>query len=697
MERKSSVTRDEPWLTYEQHGQCHMLSPFATKNPCFAVKHDIPHLSGKILLASHHGWFVVADSDDTARLSLFHPFSRATIDLPRLELFSEEINPKTDRARLKFILTCPPDDHNLDTGSCVLMISHKGMLIYCRAGLDDAWQMHRFENETMINCLAIFNGVIYGLVVEDDLRLLKILVSNRGLDSSLVVTIKSVARLTGAKLCNYQSPSLLPTLVELGDHLYCVLVFAGSGEHTNIQDVRVMKFVHYDTTRDNIFSSIDDANKDALDTVDMDNLKNHAIFAGLNCSFACQIQSPHIECISFGLPESLLVQKNCVYLLDIDARTIYVYRLLDRALAAVRIFPNVHIPWDRLLWVKSIAKKRLVMYLQSCIAFNHHSILIIAFYLLTLYIILPFFKYRDQDCKRQSINYDREEEKASVEIQLSELPSELVTLVAKCLTLSDYSNFRVTCKEFCETAPPMPSWLDKRAKIEFSETTRSTSVLPWLLFLTNEGRLCNVIDPIHTNDRYLMTIPSGNSYRGMDAFYSKDGLLLMFGESGNFFFYNPFTKVKTDTKRPTNQLLGYIRSVGCSSLPNSQENCTIVGLYSNPQQLVISSYVYRQDSWLNVSANGVGDTPFIAADNSAVYYKNAFYFLDVTGHLATYRVLPNGWAKCKVMKKPTRPACINSSAHMATYLLECHGELLSVFVGYTNGWVKVFQLDFVRK
>ncbi|KAK9691980.1 hypothetical protein RND81_09G233000 [Saponaria officinalis] len=319
MERKSSVTRDEPWLIYEQQGQCHMLlllSPFATKYPCFAVKHDIPHLSGKILLASHHGWFFVADSVDTARLSLFHPFSRATIDLPRLELFSEEINP-----RLQFILTCPPDDHNLDTGSSVLMISHKGMLIYCRAGLDNVWQMHRFEIETMINCLAICNGIIYGLAVDFEFHLLKIIVSNQGLDSSLVMTVKSVARLSETKLCNYQSPSLVPTLVELDDHLYCVLVFTGLGEHTNIQDVRVMKSVHYDTTRENIFSSTDDADDDAFDIIDVDNLENHAIFAGSNCSFACHIQSPHIECISFGLPES----DHCLF-----KKIAYIYYLLMR-------------------------------------------------------------------------------------------------------------------------------------------------------------------------------------------------------------------------------------------------------------------------------------------------------------------------------------------------------------------------------
>ncbi|KAL9248149.1 hypothetical protein vseg_021505 [Gypsophila vaccaria] len=660
--KSSSVIREEPCLVYEQQGRNHIRFPFApVKNTA------IPHLSRHIIVASYYGWLVVSDYDDHACLSLFHPFSRAFIDLPRLDLFSEDINPRDNF--LRFFLTCEPNEHNLDTGSCLLMISHKGLLLCCRVGFDDTWHTHCFEvvvegvsrPMTVIE-LAVFKGVIYGIVMAQEMVLLRIRVSSYNSDSKLAVTVESVARSYTEKFANYQSPYLDVRLVEFDDCLACVLVFVGDSVHTNVQDVRVIKFVlrtqDNDKTSKDTYTSIDEH---ALDFIEVENLGNRAIFGGWNCSFVCDIPSTGREEISFGSTESLLVQNNCVYLL-FDTRAIYVYRLHDRSLATAHIFPNVEMSCDRVLWVRSATKKR----------------------------------YHDEDCENKGSRSEKSIAENLAEKQLSELPSELVRMVAKCLALSDYSNFRVTCKECREAAPPLPSWLDRRSKIEFLEATKSKTVLPWLLFLSNDGKLCNIIDPTHTNDRYLITIPRGDSYKGMDAFYSKDGLLFIFGEDGNMFFYNPFTKAKTDTKRPTRQLKGYLQSVGCSSLPNSQ-GCTIVGLCSTQERLLIGSYVYGDDSWHNFAATGAGDTLFVAADNSPVFYKNAFYFLDVTGRLATYRVMPNGSRKCEVMKKPTRPPCISSSAHMSTYLVECHRHLLSVFVGYTDGWVKVFRLDFTRK
>ncbi|KAK9692015.1 hypothetical protein RND81_09G235300 [Saponaria officinalis] len=659
----STCASANPLLIYEQRGLNRLLCPFAPTKNSLPAK-NIPDISKKIILASHYGWLIVADSEDHAAIFLFHPFSRASVDLPRLDLSFADIH-VTDPCS-NFVLTCTPDDDDLDEGRCVLLISYKSLLVYCRVGYDDSWQSHNITVEVdgvsspvnlyHFQSLAICNGIIYGLAVKE-LLLLRIQIHNQDPNSKLSVSVNTATRLSVKNVSNYQSPRVLARLVESDGDLYCVMAFNGHGDHINFQDVRVTKLIHKNTNTD-----------DNFDITKVENLGNQSLFACSNGSFGCYIPPSDTNVTSSGLSESLHLQKNCVYITSCDTRSIYVYRLQDRNLAIVHLLPNEKMPWDRLLWVKSPPKKR----------------------------------FMNQNCNYKGINHV--EEKASMETQakidgtqLGELPSELIALVAKRLQLSSHSRFRATCKEFRNVVPPLPSWFDKRAKIEFLEVTTSRTVLPWLLFFTDDGKLGNLIDPIHTNDRYLMTTSWGNLYDAMDVVYAKDGQLLIYGESGNIFFYNPFTKVMTSTKHPENQINGHLQCIGSTTVPDSNnctDGCTIIGLYKF-DQLLVSSYVCGGDNtWYNFPPRE--NRPFIAADNSPVYYKGAFYFLDIRGYLARYRMMTDGTHHWKVLSKPAKPASINFSAQMTTYLLEYQGTLLSVFVGHLGRWVNVFQLDSIR-
>lgn len=74
--------------------------------------------------------------------------------------------------------------------------------------------------------------------------------------------------------------------------------------------------------------------------------------------------------------------------------------------------------------------------------------------------------------------------------------------------------------------------------------------------------------------------------------------------------------------------------------------------------------------------------------NSPVFYKEAFYFLGRERNLGILK-LNDEETSFKVLTKP-KPPC---NGNLQMFLVECNGELLSVFVAPFGKWIRVFNLN----
>ncbi|XP_074321000.1 uncharacterized protein LOC141657612 [Silene latifolia] len=644
----------ETWVIFEEvdknskRTQSHSLfSPFAQNKPYFPPK-TISELSGKMVVASYNGWLMIADSNDPGSVLLFNPFSQTTINLPHLDLLSEEV--VCNQNSVNYVMTCVPDDDKDER--CVVMVSWKSLILFCRPGYDDSWGIHHasVNSDVRSHTLGICNGIIYKLVflANQYALLYRVTISERD-DSNLVVTLKSVGQLRWTDLGRrYQSVYSAPYLVESCGELYCLNLFYGHGTYCNdIQDVRIFKFVEKDNT-------------ETLDVVQVESLENQALFIQVSNSpsFGCYVPPP---------TTSGLLQGNCVYILaSFDEAVIFKYHLEDRSLTPFPLFPNQKLLWRRPFWLTSAGNKRNLD--------------------------------ESEEKEMDTVLSEEDVSKKRHETEFGDLPSDLICRIARRLLLTDYSRFRATCKKYGDLTLPLQCWSSQSSKIEYLETTKSELILPWLISIRGDPKICNVIDPMHTDQIYLITIPwDDQSYAAtMEVVYSKNGWLLMNGFAGNLFFYNPFTKVINGAVLPANNNFGHLRCMGSSATPIS-ENGIIVGLQRSMGQLLVHSYIYGDPEWLVTLGCVKGS--FIPASNSPVYYKNknAFYFLDITGRLGRYKITPERRYKWKTFSKPSTPIVCNPLGGMTTYLVECDGEILSVFVSLAGSWVKVFRLNFMKK
>ncbi|KAF8395790.1 hypothetical protein HHK36_019741 [Tetracentron sinense] len=77
---------------------------------------------------------------------------------------------------------------------------------------------------------------------------------------------------------------------------------------------------------------------------------------------------------------------------------------------------------------------------------------------------------------------------------------------------------------------------------------------------------------------------------------------------------------------------------------------------------------------------------FLTSFNNPVFYNGSFYCLGQDGNLGVFD--PNE-GEFNILPNPQKP-CISARQN---FLVECNGDLLSVFVGHLAKWVRIFRLD----
>ncbi|XVF77455.1 hypothetical protein PTKIN_Ptkin14bG0045000 [Pterospermum kingtungense] len=256
------------------------------------------------------------------------------------------------------------------------------------------------------------------------------------------------------------------------------------------------------------------------------------------------------------------------------------------------------------------------------------------------------------------------------ENNLCHLPYDVLGFIAKKLHPVDYFNFRSLCHNFRLVAPCI-KWREASFKLQFP------SLCPWLVFSRrNSCATHSFIDPHYSSREYLIKIPEDLLHGKVR--YSKDGWLLICSPSF-MFFYNPFTKETKEFPQGAGEY-NCCLSYGLSSSPALDDSILIGNSYDH-----IYYFCRREGVWI------IYHFPdfiyFKRNHNSPIYFGGAFYFLGRDGKVAVFRMNDDGqvsWTILEELESPCDNFCCN-------YLLECGGNLLSVFV--VDQLVYVYKLN----
>ncbi|KAL2896646.1 hypothetical protein RDABS01_038430 [Bienertia sinuspersici] len=257
---------------------------------------------------------------------------------------------------------------------------------------------------------------------------------------------------------------------------------------------------------------------------------------------------------------------------------------------------------------------------------------------------------------------------------LCELPLELVELITKKLQLFEYLNFRATCKLFQ------------------SLEGRGQNSIPYFIFFKEEFRTIQVIDPFQPS--YSSSIILRPSQEPFFINFIKNGWLLVTVDypKHSLQFFNPFTRELG--LYPPNVELESVGSIGFSTYPTSPD-CLTVGFYGLEERIYIYYHQYGDENWNRCTFLNQG-LLFSHVTSAPVYYKGGFYILTTGGYLGRF-ILKDGKGSWETYDEPQTNQSNKYLMGTSSHLLECNGQLYSVFFGYYGKWVNVFRFNSSKK
>lgn len=252
-------------------------------------------------------------------------------------------------------------------------------------------------------------------------------------------------------------------------------------------------------------------------------------------------------------------------------------------------------------------------------------------------------KMSDNESKRLEIDLKENEGRTFDEYSL---PSDVLEVIAKRLNVIDYLHFRATNRLF-RLATPSIQW---RSSSSMSMSRFDDLSLSPLFVFSDMDTVFTLVHPKHgLKYKYIINLPQdnlnakiGNLKMGCEICYSVDGwILLLSGVESYPFFFNPFTK----------------KMLSVTSGPRAIRHIT--------QTMNIPLY--------NIS---------IAFHNGLYYYLTRIGVLGFVEEIAGRYERWNEFA-CQV-------PC---TAYINNFLVECDGNLLSVFEGPYGKWVQVYKFN----
>ncbi|GKV15798.1 hypothetical protein SLEP1_g26549 [Rubroshorea leprosula] len=250
--------------------------------------------------------------------------------------------------------------------------------------------------------------------------------------------------------------------------------------------------------------------------------------------------------------------------------------------------------------------------------------------------------------------------------EIDKLPLDMLCAIGKRLKLHDYMNLRSVNTRLRLAASPI-QW--KSATLEGLKGYNS--LLPWLMLHRRGDSTCSFINL--WGEKCLMDIPN-NQLKNVKRAYSREGWCLMLEEKHSIYLWNPFVKKTIQLPDPPHKDF----TTSCVSFSTSID--WVVLICHCPGYFFIDYIFLEEGEWHSLCTDNM--FRILSADILTLY-DGAFYTLGWEGQLLAIKE-----TGVKIFNELKRPCSSDSS-----YLVECDGELLAVFVGFLGKRVRIFMLN----
>ncbi|XP_058190432.1 F-box/kelch-repeat protein At1g57790-like [Rhododendron vialii] len=257
----------------------------------------------------------------------------------------------------------------------------------------------------------------------------------------------------------------------------------------------------------------------------------------------------------------------------------------------------------------------------------------------------------------------------------AKLPMDLQMSIIQCIPPNerDYRNLRVVCRRWKAMAPPL-RWISGSAAIEY----------PWLVSFQKEKGVYDFYDP--TSDLTYHMSTESTSYLAIFASYK--GWLLLSEGPQSIYMLEPFTKMRIDLPKMPQQfnLVGGQYWFGVN--PTSGRYRVNQIFRRSPEQLMILEFTSKMTSCACLPVKNKSFTP---SWNNLIFCDGSLFGLDQNGKFGIFATVGNErqWH----VLNDSQILCFPSRVEQS-FLVVLNLRIMSVFVGSSEKWVKVFNFNF---
>lgn len=250
--------------------------------------------------------------------------------------------------------------------------------------------------------------------------------------------------------------------------------------------------------------------------------------------------------------------------------------------------------------------------------------------------------------------------------------------IGRRLILGDYTSFR-SCNKECWMGCPKIQWRGTALK-GFEDYSRNIS--PWLIYSQKGDKCCSCLDVLH-GERHLIDLPN-NLLEDVTLCHSRSGWCVMLKGEVSIFLWNLFAKeiiLLPDLAYSCESV------VGCTLSPAIDQ---VILIHQLDVNCIIEVIRLREGIWNRLEFDLDFD---VGMEYNLACYGERICLFDIKGNLVIFEEIEeDGEAEFKLVYKASKP-CFSSQS----FLMECDGKLLSVLLGESGNWIRIFTLDFANK
>lgn len=248
----------------------------------------------------------------------------------------------------------------------------------------------------------------------------------------------------------------------------------------------------------------------------------------------------------------------------------------------------------------------------------------------------------------------------------SDVPADLLTLILSCLDIKGAKLFLSICKTWRSVFDPK----------YLSPLGFPVPQSQWLIHKKTDQTKCKFFHPTYGFIYCIYIL----ELRGAVIQHSKGGWLLMSQEENQVFFFNPFSNAKIELP----DLTYPFNAMTFTSIPTSSD-CMVVAVVSNFDSDVCFSTIRRGEKDWNLQ-EFKNNLPITPSHCNPIFHQEKFFWLGRKGNLGIFDPNNDQWT---VLDDPQEL----DDYKYESYLVDCDGELISVFLSSMGSQISVFKLD----